>query len=368
MSKRKLAIKKLTVGIILSLTVTSILTGCQSSNDTENNISTENLKLEQIEEKAKEEGEVASLGMPDTWANWIETWEEIEKNYGIKHSDTDMSSAEEIAKFEAEKNSPTSDIGDVGISFGPIAEQKGLTLPYKTSYWDEIPDWAKDDNGDWVVGYTGTIAVITDKTKVKEAPKTWEDIKNGDYKVVVGDVSKATQAQNAVLSAAFAFGGDETNIQPGIDFFAELAKQGRISLGDASPANLEKGEVEVAFLWDFNALNYADQIDRDRFEITILDEGAVMSGYATIINKYANNPYAAMLSREYILSDEGQENLAKGYARPIRNVELSDDVKEKLLDDSEYTNVKTISDYEAWEKTAATLPQKWQQEVLINVK
>ena len=366
MLKRKTIIKKLTTIALLSIAATSILTGCQSVEDKANNIDTASLTLEQIEEKAKEEGKIDSLGMPDTWANWVETWDELEAKYGIKQSDTDMSSAEEIAKFESEKSNPTSDIGDVGISFGPIAEQKGLTLAYKTSYWDEIPDWAKDDNGDWIVGYTGTIAVITDKTKVDEAPKTWEDIKNGDYKVVVGDVSKATQAQNAVLSAAFAFGGDETNIQPGIDFFAELAKLGRISLGDAKPANLEKGEVEVAFLWDFNALNYANQIDRDRYEITILDEGAVMSGYATIINKYANNPYAAMLSREYILSDEGQENLAKGYARPIRNVELSEEVKENLLDDSEYTNVKTISDYEAWEKTASELPQKWQQEVLIH--
>ena len=93
-----------------------------------------------------------------------------------------------------------------------------------------------------------------------------------------------------------------------------------------------------------------------------------MSGYATIINKYANSPYAAMITREYILSDEGQENLAKGYARPIRKVELSDEVKEKLLDDAEYENVVTISDYDAWEKTAAELPQKWQQEVLIYVK
>ena len=30
-------------------------------------------------------------------------------------------------------------------------------------------------------------------------------------------------------------------------------------------------------------------------------------------------PYAAALAREYILSDEGQINLAKGYARPIRD-------------------------------------------------
>ena len=66
-----------------------------------------------------------------------------------------MSSAEELAKFEAEKKDATADIGDVGIAFGPIAKDKGLTLSYKTSYWDEIPEWAKDDEGHWVVGYTG---------------------------------------------------------------------------------------------------------------------------------------------------------------------------------------------------------------------
>ena len=367
MNKNK--IKIISMVLALSTVISGTFVGCGSSAETAEEINTDNLSIEEIQEKAQEEGKVASLGMPDSWANWIETWGEINEKYGIEHTDTDMSSAEEVAKFSAEKNNATADIGDVGISFGPIAEEKGITIAYKTSYWDEVPDWAKDDNGDWIVGYTGTIAVITDKTKVDKVPQSWEDIKNGDYSVIVGDVTKSTQAQNAVLSAAYAFGGDESNTQPGIDFFVELAKKGRISsIADAKPANLEKGEIEVAFLWDFNALNYADQIDRDRYEITILDEAAVMSGYATIINKYANSPYAAMLTREYILSDEGQENLAKGYARPIRKVELSDEVKEKLLDDAEYENVVTISDYDAWEKTAAELPQKWQQEVLIYVK
>lgn len=364
---KKLKNKKIL--LISSLLSTMFFVGCSNTTQEDVSIDTSNLTLDEIVQKSKEEGHIESLAMPDTWANWVETWEEINTKYGLSHNDTDMSSAEEVAKFEAEKNNATADIGDVGISFGPIAEQKNITLPYKTSYWDEIPDWAKDDNGDWIVGYTGTIAVITDKTKVSNPPRSWEDLKNGDYKVTVGDVSKATQAQNAVLSAAYAFGGDETNIQPGIDFFAELAKQGRISsISDAKIANLEKGEIEVAFLWDFNALNYADQIDKDRFDVCILEEASVMSGYATIINKYAKNPYSAMLTREYILSDEGQENLAKGYAKPIRDVELSEDIESKLLDDSQYKNVRVINDYEAWEKTAAQLPQLWQSEVLVHVK
>ena len=51
---------------------------------------------------------------------------------GLKHTDTDMSSAEEIAKFEAEKDKPTADIGDVGIAFAPVAVEKGVAQPYKT--------------------------------------------------------------------------------------------------------------------------------------------------------------------------------------------------------------------------------------------
>ena len=57
-----------------------------------------------------------------------------------------------------------------------------------------------------------------------------------------------------------------------------------------------------------------------------------MSGYANVINKNAKDPYSAMLAREYILSDEGQANLARGYARPIReDVKLPEDAKDKLL-------------------------------------
>ena len=89
------------------------------------------------------------MGMPDTWANWVGTWDDIEEKYGITQADQDMSSAEEIAMFKQEGTDGTKDIGDVGQQWGPTAEAEGVTLKYKTSYWDEIPDWAKDDVGDW---------------------------------------------------------------------------------------------------------------------------------------------------------------------------------------------------------------------------
>lgn len=323
-----------------------------------------------LEKAARAEGEVNSLGMPDSWANWKDTWADLKKKYGLKHVDTDMSSAQEIAKFAAEKNNASADIGDVGASFGPLAVAKGVTVPYKTSHWAQIPDWAKDKDGHWMLAYTGTIAFIIDKSVVKDSPKSWADLKKGNYKVVVGDVSAAAQAVSAILAANYALGGDEKNIKPALKFFADLAKQGRLGVVDPSLANLEKGEVPVGIVWDFNALNYRDRIDKKRFEVVIPADGSVISGYSTIINKYAKHPNAAKWAREYILSDAGQINLARGYARPIRaeHITLPKDVQDKLLPASMYAKARPIKDNDAWEKTAKRLPQLWQEHVLFNMK
>ena len=153
---------------------------------------------------------------------------------------------------------------------------------------------------------------------------------------------------------------------PALNLFAELSKQKRLSLSDPSLANLEKGEVEVGVLWDFNALNYRDTIDPNRFTVIVPQDGSIMAGYATIINKYAKNPNAAKLAREYILSDAGQINLAKGYARPIRDkVVLPADVQAKLLPAEDYKNVQPIKDQASWDETSKKLPELMQEHVLI---
>lgn len=353
---------------ILGVSVTGCSTAKASSKTDLNSMT-----LNQIIAQAKKEGQVQSVGMPDDWANWGQTWKDITSKYGIKHNDADMHSSEELALFESEKNKPTKDFGDVGQSFGPVAVQKGLAQPYKTSYWNSIPSWAKDKDGNWIDGYYGAISFVTNTNSVKNPPKSWQDILNGDYKVNVGDVTKAAQSQNAVLAAAIAMGGSEKNIQPGIDFFAKLAQQGRLDLGDATMARFEKGDVQVVIMWDFLGLGDRALLQQKganvNYDVTIPSDGSVESGYCEVINKYAPHPAAAALSREYILSDEGQINLARGFARPIRsNVKMPADVKAQLLPDSEYKKVKPIKDFSAWDKTVSELPEQWQENVLSKAK
>jgi putative spermidine/putrescine transport system substrate-binding protein len=227
---------------------------------------------------AQAEGTVNSVGMPDSWANWKDTWAALSSQYGLKHSDTDMSSAQEIAKFAAEKDNASADIGDVGAAFGPVAVQKGVTQPYKPTTWNDVPAWAKDKDGMWALAYTGTIAFIIDKSQVKDEPHSWADLLKGNYKVTIGDVGTAAQAANGVLAATYAMGGNEKNLKPGLEFFGKLAKAGRLGLSDPSIASLEKGEVQVGVVWDFNGLNYRDQIDKTRFDVLIPSDGTITSG------------------------------------------------------------------------------------------
>jgi putative spermidine/putrescine transport system substrate-binding protein len=328
--------------------------------------------LKALEDAARKEGAVNSVGMPDAWANWKGTWEDLAKKYGLKHMDTDMSSAQEVAKFDAEKDNASADIGDVGAAFGPIAVAKGVTQPYKPSTWDQIPDWAKDKDGHWALAYTGTIAFIINKQLVKEAdiPKSWHDLEKGKYKVAIGDVGTAAQAANGVLAAAIAYKGDEKNIEPGLQLFTKLAQQKRLSLANPTIQTLEKGEIEVGVVWDFNGLGYRQQIDPTRFEVLIPSDGTVISGYTTIINKYAKNPNAAKLTREYIFSDAGQTNLALGHARPIRaeHLKLPAEAQAKLLPNDQYKAAQPIKDAAAWEATSKALPQKWQEQVIIEME
>ena len=368
----------LILGVLCVIAVASVLYVApylkESSSPTQTaRKSLNEMSLEEIVAEAKKEERVDSVGMPDSWANWGETWKDIEKTYGLKHSDVDLSSAEELAVFEAEKNNATKDIGDVGQSFGPLAESKGLTIPFKTTYWESIPDWAKDDDGDWIIGYYGTITIITNRKLVPTPPKSFADILEGDYMVTAGDVMKGTQAQCAVLSAAIANGGSESDITPGLEFFKKLAEQGRLDKGEGNMSRLEKGEIACYFLWDFNSLGYRDQFKKNNakaeYDIAVPSDDSVQSGYTTVINAYTKRPHAAALTREFILSDKGQINLAKGYAKPIRSdVKLPEDIAEKLLPDEQYQNASPIKDAKAWEETVKTLGMRWQEEVLAYSK
>ena len=327
------------------------------------------LTLDEIIEKAKAEGKVESVGMPDSWANWGLTWQDLKDEYAIDHADTDMSSSEELQMFKTEGENGTKDIGDVGQAFGPTAIEMDVVQPYKASTWDSIPDWAKDPDGKWTISYLGTMGALVNTNNVSEPITSWEDLKNSDAKITLGDVLRGASSQMAVLSCAYAMGGDAENLDPAFDYFKELASEGRIDVGDGSVERLNRGEIDVLVTWDYLTLQYRDIVAANNpdlnMECHVMQDGAVQSGYCLVINKYAPHPYSAALTVEYLLSDEGQIERAKGYARPIRDdVVLPDDLKAKMISDDEYTNTIPLTDNDTVTKACSEIANRWEEEII----
>jgi putative spermidine/putrescine transport system substrate-binding protein len=319
--------------------------------------------LDELAAAAKTEGNIVSVGMPNDWANWGELWKVITARYGITHSDTDLSSAEMVAKFDAERNNATADIAEPSLEFARIAVKKGLSLPYKPTNWDKLPDWAKDANGGWEVIYTGTIAFLIRKD-IKNPPKSFADLVNGDYKVSIGEVGKSAQANGGVLAAAVALGGGEDNLKPAFDLFAKLAEQKRLLAINPSTALMEKGEVEVGVVWDFAALGWRDIAGRDKWDVIIPSDGSVTNGYTVIINPFAKHPNAAKLTRDFALSDEGQALFANGYVRPIRfdQLNLPKETLDKMLPAQQYAKARVIN-FDHWSAAVKQLSSEWQEKV-----
>ncbi len=314
---------------------------------------------------AKDEGHLVSLAMPDEWANWAETWKDIDILYGIRQRGKNMNSAEVVKSFSRGDNA---DLGDVGVYYAKLAATEKLTLPYKTSYWDTIPKWAKDEEGHWSVAYTGTLAFLIDQNRVHKDQLTWQELADGKYTVGIGNVVLGTLSQYTVYGANVAFGGDMNNIEPGMAFFEKLAREGRLV------TTLEKDEdsltldVDVQVRWDFMALRSRDTgltlPHPRRFKVCIPQDGSVTVGYSIIINKNAQNPYTAALAKEYIFSDAGQINLARGYANPVRTVYLPEELQARRIDGKQYSAAMIKNGVDFNDKVAEAIIKEWKKRII----
>lgn len=313
---------------------------------------------------AKAEGTIVSYGLPDDWVNYGGLWKIMQDKYGITHADTDMSSGEILAALKAEANAPVADITDLGFNFAKVVNDEKLSQPYKNAHWADIPDYAKDPDGRWSAAYWGAIAFLVNKDLVKTVPQSWADLLKSDYKdmICLKDPRESATANMVVLASAFANGGDETNPQPGLDYFKKLTDAGNLRALAPSSDNIQKGECPISLFWDFDALSDKYGFSNMNLDVVIPSDGTVAGLYIQFVTAGAPHPAAAKLMIETEYSDEGQLAYAEGFVHPIRtNVVLPDDLKAKFPPDSAYTNVKFPKDFTALDAAATTISDGWNQ-------
>jgi putative spermidine/putrescine transport system substrate-binding protein len=287
---------------------------------------------------ARQEGRLASFGMPADRVALAGIFRLLADKYGILHSDTDIGAAEQITRLIGEQDAPATDVGDVGYdAVGRLLESR-LTAPYKPAGWDRIPEAFRDPDGNWSVAYWGAVAFLVDIDKVRDVPAGWNDLLRPAYRdmVCARDPRSSGAGAVAVLAAAYANGGGEHDPQPGLDWLQRLRDGGNLRPGvEPDLAAVRRADCPIALVYDFDALAMRDAAGR-RLMVVIPSDGTVGMPFAQYVSAVAPHPDAARLAIDVLQSDEGQALLAAGYVHPVRPVALPPEVAARLLPQSAY--------------------------------
>ncbi|MGW0122378.1 ABC transporter substrate-binding protein [Streptomyces sp. NPDC003327] len=281
--------------------------------------------MEALVRAAQKEGTLHTTTLLRHWANYGGLMDGFEKKYGIKivNSNPFGSSQQEIDDIKRSRGKPSApDVLDLGDAFAQSAAREGLLSPYRVADWDKIAANQKDPNGAWFNSYGGYVSIGCDSTRVPVCPVSFADLLKPEYRGMValnGDPTTAGSAFAGVYAAALANGGSFDDIQPGIDFFAELDDVGNYNRGNPNPEAIARGETPISIEWDFLNLRHVDELRGTdvRWKVSIPFDGSFSQYYAQAINKYAPHPAAARLWQEYLASTAGQNLRLSGFARPV---------------------------------------------------
>ncbi|MCP2334905.1 ABC transporter substrate-binding protein [Actinomadura rupiterrae] len=323
--------------------------------------------------KIAEQGKsLPTYGLAPDWANYEGVIKAFCAKYSATcdHKDTDMSSADEIQKFDAEQKNPVGTASDIGLMWGPVAEAKGVVPKYAPPSAGKLKDWQKAKDGGWVATFYGVPAFVVNTDKVKNPPMKWDDLLKPEYKgqVAIKNPTSSGTGQAMLVAAAVAHGGSIDNLAPGFDFFAKLKKSGNLSDAKMSEDTLEKGEAPIQINYDFNGVTQKGELGKKgvHLSVQVPQDGSIWAPSGLMVNKY-NTAKGDFLKAfmDFVLSDTAQVEFAKSGAHPVRAVNgdltVPASAKTNWLPEQQYSVVKEV---EYSKINPEDIVQQWEAKVV----
>ena len=311
-------------------------------------------------EAAKTQAETfATYATPNGWGNYGEQFTTFcqakfgfDCNRAERSQAEDILSAEEIQKFDAEKNNPGAVLADVGILFIPQAEKVNVLADYEAPNANLLPDNLHGPG--WVATFVGVPAFLVNVDFLEDhglpIPRTWQDLLNPGYAHMVGlsRVGVSGSGTYGFVAMNLAAGGTLEDFQPGIDYARELVPN---LTNQMTVETFERGEVPISIRYDFqHGANFQALTDRGiRYELIVPSDGSLFGESTLMMNRYdvAHADFGKMFF-EWVLTDEAQIIFAKFGARPIRSVVgdnrlvVPEEARVNWLPDEAYANVRSI--------------------------
>ncbi|WP_210591053.1 2-aminoethylphosphonate ABC transporter substrate-binding protein [Streptomyces sp. GESEQ-35] len=180
----------------------------------------------------------------DGWYDRI--FKDFQKETGIKVEYVEGGSGEMVQRAVREKSNPQA---DVLVTLPPFIQQaggKGLLEKYAPTGSDQVNGADKATDATWTSVVNNYLAFIYNKKELKQAPTTWEELLDADYKgrLQYSTPGVAGDGTAVVIKAMHDFGGEK----PAMDYLGKLQSNNvgpSSSTGKLGP-KVDKGELIVA--------------------------------------------------------------------------------------------------------------------------
>lgn len=282
---------------------------------------------------------------------------------GITASFVHLSSGPALARITAEANNPQADVWlGAPSETHVIAKEKGLTIPYKSAAYNDLPAQFKDPDGYWRSFYMNPMAfAINTKALAKigaPMPKSWMDLLNPVYKgqIQMPTPQSSGTAYNIVGTLVTIWGEKKA-----FDYMEKLNPnvQTYTSSGTAPSKGVAVGQCAIGIQFTPAFFKFIDE--GYPLKVVFPSEGVGFEAPAVSIIKGAKNLAAAKILVDWLVSKQGQDVLSekKTFFYPVNPKAALGKGMPK------FSALKTIAIDVQWAgQNKARLVNKWVNEVL----
>jgi len=221
-----------------------------------------------------------------------------------------------LSRLEAERNNPLADVV-ISASWDSAEDlkQQGILAPLQLTNSEQVPDFLKDSH--YIAQGVSALSLVVNTGSGLPLPNDWFDVAEPHYQDQVtmpdpGQSGSAFELLTGLLSAQ----GEEATWQ----FFAEMKDRGMIVPGpNARALNpvLQGARGLVFGAVDYIAFNH--QARGESIEIIFPASGTVIAPRPMMVTASSQNQQVAMDFIDFVLSDQGQKQVADVYLMPARS-------------------------------------------------
>ncbi|XXN63071.1 ABC transporter substrate-binding protein [Enterobacter ludwigii] len=238
----------------------------------------------------------------------------FEKQTGIKVNIFQATTGKVMARLEAEQANPQADVL-ISASWDTAEDlqQRGWLLPFNSANAEKVPDQFKTAH--YVAQGVSALGIVWNTQSNTPEPKTWQDLTAPSFKDNVTTPDPALSGASLDLL----IGLQNSEGEKAWQLFDQLKANGMVMSGPNAQAVtpvLQGAKAAVFGAVDY--VTYNNIAQGESVKVIFPENGTVVAPRPMMILKSSQHADDAKKFVDYVLSDEGQEQVAKAWLMPAR--------------------------------------------------